>query len=124
MDNKLRPVISALIFGIIVTVVLLFAFSVWITFQDTPQGLVNPLSIFALSAGAFITGLVCTRITRRAGLMYGAVCGLCLSLLVVIAGLVTGSGGVGIPGLFRVVFVMLCTMIGGVLGVNMRKKRR
>jgi putative membrane protein (TIGR04086 family) len=124
VENKLRPVITALICGIVVTVILLFIFSLWIAFRDTPQGLVNPLSVFALSVGAFAAGLVCTRITRRGGLMYGVVCGACLSALVLIAGLITGAGGIGVAGLFRVIFIMLCAVIGGISGVNMRKKRR
>jgi putative membrane protein (TIGR04086 family) len=124
LKERLKPVGISLICGIVVSVILLFVFALWITFNDTPQRIIDPLAIFALSAGAFAAGFVCTRIVRRKGVIYGAVCGLCLSVLVILAGFFTGAGGIGVAGLFRVIFVMLCAMIGGVSGVNVRKKRR
>jgi len=110
--------------GVLLSALLLFLFSIWITLQDTPQGMIEPLAVFSVSFGAFLAGLVCTRITRRNGIVYGVLCGLLLSGIVLLAGMITGVGGVGIPGIFRVVFIMLCSMIGGVLGVNIRRKRR
>jgi len=109
--------------GIFVAALLLFLFSIWVMLQDTPQRLIDPLAIFSMSVGAFFAGFACTRMTRRSGLAYGLLCGLILSGVVLLAGMIAGIGGVGIHGIFRVVFIMLSSMIGGVMGVNMRRKR-
>ena len=123
MRHKLRPVVIGLTAGIVVSALLLFLFSILIMRQDTPQRLIEPLAIASLSVGAFFTGLACTRITRRGGLVYGMLCGLLLSGIVLLAGMIAGVGGVGASGIFRVIFITLCSMIGGVMGANARRRR-
>ena len=120
---RLRPIFIGLAMGMLVSALLFFLFSIWVTFQDTPQSLIEPLAVFSLSAGAFFAGFVCTRTTRRNGLVYGVLCGLVLSAIVLLVGMIVGVGGVGLAGVFRVVFAMLCSMIGGVLGVNVKRRR-
>lgn len=44
------------------------------------------MAVAAAAIGAFISGIVAARISREKGLMLGAVCGLLLYLLVMLAG--------------------------------------
>lgn len=121
INSVLRPVIIGVSIGLIISIILLFLFASFITVRDTPQGLIDPMAIFALSVGAFISGLVCTRIVRNGGLINGLVCGLAISVLVLLTGLIAGSGGIGAAGIFRVIFIVISAMIGGVLGVNIKR---
>jgi putative membrane protein (TIGR04086 family) len=58
---------------------------------------------------------------RRKGLLYGAVCGVLLTGIVMIAGIALHDGGFGVPMLFKALFLTLPAMLGGVLGVNARR---
>jgi putative membrane protein (TIGR04086 family) len=124
MGRSIRPVAMSVLFGVLFCVVLMLVMSVIITTQDIPQSAIEPLAVFAVSVGAFVAGYLCARALRANGLMYGAVCGAVLTVIVLIAGLIAGTGGLGIPALFRTVFLMLSSMLGGVIGVNTKKRRK
>jgi putative membrane protein (TIGR04086 family) len=120
--GSIRPVVTGLIVGVAASALMLLAFSAWITFHDTPQGLIEPMAVLSLCTGGFLSGFACARLTRGSGLKYGALCGAALALLVMIAGLVSGTGGIGVSSLYRLASTTLPAMFGGVLGVNLRKK--
>ena len=120
--GRIRPVLIGLAAGLAVVALMLFLFSVLITMRDVPQGIIDPLAVFALMSGALVSGVVCTRITRSGGLLYGALCGAALSALVLLGGFFSGVDGIGLSGVFRVALAVLSAVIGGVVGANMRDK--
>jgi putative membrane protein (TIGR04086 family) len=98
--------------------------SLILTVQDIPQRAVGPMSTFAITVGAFAAGFCCTKIQRRQGLAYGAVCGAVLCVISMLASLGYPGGGFGVLSLIKAMFMLLGGMLGGVLGVNTRQKRR
>ena len=120
--RRIKPVLIGVAAGLVIAAVLLFLFAILIVLRDVPQALIDPMAIFSLVIGSLVSGIVCTRITRSGGLFYGTFCGGLLSVLVLLIGFFIGSAGIGLPGVFRVLFVMISAMIGGVIGANMRKK--
>ena len=122
--RRLRPVLISVAVGTAACVGVLLLFSLLLSLYSVPQSLISPLAIFALSASALVSGLCCSKMVRRNGLACGAACGLGLSVLVVIAGLILGDRAFGVPAMLKVTFVMLSAMIGGVLGVNTNSKRK
>ena len=123
LGRSMRPLISGVITGILAGVVLLLLFSALVSVKDIPQSMIDPMAIFSLCVGAFVAGFRCSRVVRSRGLVYGAFSGVMFSVVVIFAGMISGAGGIGMPTVFRCVFILLCAMIGGVLGVNVRKRR-
>ena len=76
------------------------------------------------AAGAFAAGLTAAAITGRRGLPVGAVCGLVLFLLILIAGFIRYSGVGGGYALIKLAALLVSGSLGGALGMNLRKKRR
>lgn len=119
-----RPVAMSVLTGMAVCMALLVIMSVVVTTQNIPQSAIDPMAIFAMSAGAFVSGYLCAGAMRANGLIYGAICGFVITVIVVVAGQFVDGGGLGIPALFRMAFVMLSAMIGGVIRVNTRRRKR
>ena len=90
---------------------------------DVPSRASMPMAVAAAAGGAFLSGLTAAHLAGRRGLLFGALCGAMLFLLILIAGFVRYSG---VSGGFTAVKLLVLTAagaIGGVLGVG-RKKRR
>ena len=123
-EKSLRPIAVGVFAGILCCIALLLVFSAVLATQNIPQSAIGPMAVFAVSAGGFAAGYLCARMMRANGLMYGAVCGLIITALVLLAGQFSGSGGLGVPALFRGIFITLSAMAGGVVRVNTRRRRR
>lgn len=119
-----RPVALSVLIGAVSCALVLLLMSVLLTTRNVPQFAVDPMAIFALAVGGFVSGFCCARITRENGLAFGALCGLALTALVLLASLAIKDNGFGIPALLKAAFIMLSAMLGGVLGVNAKRRRR
>lgn len=119
-----RPVLVSVAIGLLVCIGLLLLMSVILSTQNIPQSAVGPMAIFSISVGAFTAGFCCARVLRRGGLLFGAVCGAVMSAVVLLASLTIGDNGFGILAVLKIVFMTLSAMLGGVLGVNVRGRRK
>ncbi len=91
---------------------------------DVPHGAVVPMSILAMVAGCLLAGFLCARIVGSGGLLCGLICASMIFLMAVAAELFVAGGQVGILALYKYVACASSAMIGGVLGVNRRRKVR
>jgi len=121
--ESIRPIAVSVVCGMAACILLMLLMSVLLTTQNIPQSAIEPMALFAISAGAFTAGYLCARAMRSGGLVYGGACGLIITLIVIIAGLSAGNS-LGAPALFRIIFIMLSSMLGGVVGVNTRRRKR
>ena len=83
---------------------------------------VLPLAIAAAAVGAFLAGMVAAAMAKRRGLLLGIGCGLVLFLLILLAGFARYAGVDGGNAVVKLAVLPLAGGIGGVLGVNMRKR--
>ena len=119
-----RPVTISVGIGAAVCVGTLLLLSLLLSVRSVPQAAINPMAIFAISLGALAAGFSCAKFMRRAGLAYGALCGGVFCLVVMLASFGISDNGFGLTALFKIAFMMLSAMLGGVLGVNTRGSRR
>lgn len=91
---------------------------------DIPHSAVVPMSILAVVAGCLLAGFICARIIKSGGLLCGLLCGTLIFLVALAAELLVVGGEVGILALYKYVAYIASAMIGGVLGVNKRRKVR
>lgn len=119
-----RPVLISVAIGALVCIGTLLLMSFVLSARSVPQALINPMAVSAISVGALAAGFCCAKLMRRAGLAYGALCGGVFCLVIMLASFGISDDGFGLTALFKVVFMMLSAMLGGVLGVNSRRTRR
>ncbi len=128
MKNSLFGLLGFAVSGLaLVTVMCAIAYS-----SSDPGALITPLALVALLASSFIGGLISSRLTRKAPLLCGVVCGamcavamLALSLCLVKAPSSMYSFG---SGLLMHAFALLFSVLGSFTGnlkrkVNPKKRR-
>ena len=83
-----------------------------------PLSAVTPLAMAALGLGGFAGGLAAGLSSRQNGLAVGAVCGVLLTLILLVVSLARGAEVS--PGLtaLKGAVLTVCSAAGGVLGVN------
>ena len=117
MLKWLRPVFIGTAAGILCCLAVLLAV------RDIPQMAVTPMAVVAAAVGAFFGGFVCARVAGSRGLFYGAACGALMYLLIVIAGFSLLQDIRGWYALIKLVVVIASSALGGVYGVNMRRRK-
>lgn len=121
--KTLRPIIMGTAVGVLCCLIVLLIFALLMASFDIPQAAVMPMAVFAAVIGAFFGGLICARVSGSHGLAYGAACGALMYLLNVIAGFSLSSDIQGWYALIKLVAILLSSSLGGVYGVNMRRRR-
>lgn len=118
----LRPVLVGVAVGLIGCIGLLMLMALIVQSVDVPRAAILPLAIAAAAIGAFLAGLTAAAVAGQKGLLLGAVCGLVLWLLILLAGVARYEGVSGGNALIKFAAFLLSGGIGGVLGVNLRRR--
>ena len=100
---------------------LLFSFF-FVAVKSVPQFMIQTIAIFCAVIGAFIAGYITTRIYRSKGLVYGAFAGFLLFFVITLIAFIISRDKFTFLTLIRFSVMVFSGAIGGVLGVN--KKRR
>ena len=118
----LRPALVGIAVGLISCIGLLMLAALAVQAVDVPRSAILPIAIAAAAVGAVLAGLTAAAIAKQAGLLLGAACGLTLFLLILLAGFARYAGVSGGNALLKLAVLVLAGGVGGVLGVNMRKR--
>ena len=118
----LRPMLVGVAVGLIVSVGMLMLMALLVQTLDVPRVAVLPMAIAAAAIGAFSAGLTAAAVSKQRGLVHGLVCGLVLWFLILAAGFSRYAGVSAGNAAIKLAVLVLTGAIGGVLGVNMRKR--
>ena len=119
-----KPVIAGLILGAVVTFLMLMLLAVLLTVKDFPASAAVAFSSIAAGIGAFFSGFLAARIVGRKGLMIGGLTGILLYLIVTLISLAVSAADFTLLSLVKLAIILLAAVIGGVCGVNTRKRRK
>lgn len=120
----LRSVAVGVGIGAAVCVVILLLFSILLSGRTIPQSVIDPMAIFAMSMGAFFSGLVCAKIIHKNGLMCGLFCGGMFSVIILACSFTVPGSELGFGAVIKIMFMLFSAMLGGVLGVNTRMRKK
>lgn len=119
----LRPVIIGAVVGALCCTLLLAVMAAIVASQDIPKAAITPMAIVAAAAGAFFGGFAAARIAKEKGLLIGGACGLLLFILVALAGFAFLKEIRDAYILVKLAVMLVLSALGGVIGVNLRKRR-
>ncbi len=119
-----KPVAVSCLSGAIVSTAILLVLSLVMSVRDVPAVLINPLACAAIAVGSFFAGFLCAKQLRQRGMLFGALCGIIMFGLLLFTSLTLTGEAFGWIVLIKLVIVLTSAMIGGILGVNTRRRRR
>ena len=117
-----RPVLWGVVTGGVVGALLLLVMALCMTTWDLPQATVTPMATAAVAIGAFASGLTAARLAQKQGLLLGALCGALLYALVWLTGLTRIGEMQAASVLIKWAILIASGAIGGIVGVNLRRK--
>lgn len=118
----LRPLLVGAAVGILCCILLLMLMAAAVQTVDVPRGAAVPLAIAAAAVAAFAAGLTAALLAKQRGLLLGAVSGLVLFLLILLAGFIRFTAVDAGTALLKLAVLVVTGALGGVLGVNRRRR--
>lgn len=119
MTNTLLSSLAG--FVVVFLCVLLFAFI--ITKINAADKVISFMSGIALCAGAYAGGYISAKKRQKNGLFMGVLCGLFMFLIIIIIGSVFVKAVSGCSPSVKLVLTLVCSAIGGIVGVNSKSSR-
>ena len=127
-ETPLRRAVRSVLFGTaaaIVSCTLTLAICAFIvSIRDMPHTVIVLFSIACTMVGTLVGSFLSARLMRENGWLVGLAAGILFYLTVVLVNAGIGIAGTGLISLSRLVIILVTSLIGGMLGVNVRKKLR
>lgn len=120
-----RPTVVGLLLSCGVTAGLIAAFSlVFVLLESIADSAVVPLALISAALGCFAGAFLCASMVRHRGVIFGAVIGLMMFLLICLIGLMNSDGLFGTETVIKLLLLLISGCIGGYLGSGYRRNRR
>ena len=121
--NSFVKIIKGSIFSIILTIILLVGISLLLAYTDVSESIMTPSVIIVSGISILLGSLISVKRIRRNGILNGGVVGLIYILtLYFLSSLIQRDFGLSINSIIMITISILTGCLGGIIGVNVRKK--
>lgn len=123
------PIIKGLVFGVVtaIAVILILTSITAIVLYKTgslPYDVLDYVMIAISCVGVFFGALVTSKIIKQRGLMFGIVCAVIILIITFASGMGVFNSSPTVISLIRIIALIICGAIAGVIGVNQKDKIR
>lgn len=123
-DNKFSPIkifFKNLIIEFILTLILLMILSVLLSSTDLNENIINPSIIFISSFSILVGAFFSSKKIGKKGILIGALQGfIYIFILYLFSSISNGNFALSTSSLIMVLIGLICGIIGGILGVNLK----
>ena len=113
------------IIAITITLVCLVIFSVILANTEVAESTINPVIILVTVVSIFVGSIMSvSRISKR-GIINGGIVGMIYFLAIyILSGIVNSNFSINISGIILIICGILAGMLGGIVGVNIKKWKK
>lgn len=121
MKANIIRILKGSITAIVITLILLFIFSIILTYTSIKESAMSPVVIVITAVSILIGSSISTLKIKKMGLVNGALVGLIYILTIYIISSLTGSGfEIQLQTIIMMLSAIVAGMIGGIIGVNLK----
>ena len=123
-NNKLlKATATGFILSIIFTVILSCLFALILSFTSgIPYGIIDYAAVGIEGISVFSGAYIAAALVKSQGIIIGALCGVTFFILTAALALSTGSADIGVITVIRLAVLLICGIVGGILGVNKKER--
>lgn len=122
--NGIMQILKGIVTSVIITLVLLFIFSVLLTYTDVKESTIPTVTIIITAISIFVGSSISTIKLNKNGLLNGGTIGLIYVLfLYVISSIVQTGFSLNMYSIVMIIASIIAGMIGGIMGVNIKIKQ-
>lgn len=123
INSPISCMLMSSLLGIGAMLLCLLCFAMFLSKLNATPTLISALASIALCFGGYFGGYVCARKRRKNGLALGVTCGIIIFAIVMIIGIIFAKATINISTGGKLFFTMFFSAIGGMVGVNTKKRR-
>ncbi len=124
VDNSNKsyiPILKGVLISFILTLALVFAFAVILTYTDIQEGAIYPAILLITAISILIGSSISTIRIKKNGILNGGIIGLIYMLLIYLISSIAGTGFALSLNSILIVFAGIAGgMMGGIVGVNIK----
>lgn len=122
-ENNFIKILKGYIVSVIITLTLIFIFSVFLTFSNFSENIIEPVVIAITGISIFLGSQIGLIKLRRNGLVNGGIIGVIyIASIYIVSSLVSGNFGINMYSTVMIIISIVAGMLGGIVGLNMRHK--
>ena len=121
LSDTPRAILTGVIISTMLSSVCILLFALIITLMSLSTAAAFPLSSLSLGIGCFFGSKYTAKRLNKKGYLCGLINGFCVFLISVIIALCINPANFTWMSMIRLVIILLCSMIGGIGGVNQKK---
>ena len=123
--SSLIFILKAVILSYAVSVILLFATAIIAVMRSMSDSGISILVNIVTAISTTLAGFLSGRHFNGKGIFFGALSGIVYTLLLWISGnIISGDINLGFSFLTSIIIGLLCGAVGGICGINTKRKRR
>ena len=119
-----KPLILGVIVSIISSLIIVAIFAIAATNIAVSDDAILVMAITSMAIGAFIGGIVSAKLYNEKGFLIGALNGAAFFLITTIISIAINPEALTLISIIKLLVFTLASMIGGVIGVNVTRKRK
>ena len=120
LKQKMIRIGKGSIVSILLTMLLLFIFSVILTYTSLQETIITPVIIVITAISILIGSSISTLKIKKNGLLNGAIVGIIYILSIYLISGVTGTGfSLNLNSIIMIISSIIAGMVGGIIGVNL-----
>ena len=122
--DYLKPILLGTFVSILSIGIITFLFALMMTTVDVPFGILTPASIVIVSISSLIGSYVGAKKLERKGLFLGLCTATLVLSIILLVNLTIDPQGFGVIAIIKSVAILVCSVFGGVVGVNKKKQAK
>lgn len=120
-NQKIIRIIKSILFSIILTLTLLFVYSILLSYTDVPESTIPIVIIIISGVSILISTIICMLKIKNNGIINGGIIGLIYMLFIYLLSSIVQTGfNLNIYSIVMIIAGVLCGMLGGIIGVNIK----
>lgn len=121
-NNGFMNIFKGIIISFIFTLILLFIFSIILTYTNIQENTIAPVIIVITAMSILVGSSISTIKIKKNGIVNGGIIGLSyIAIIYVISSCVHTGFALNTSSIVMIIFSILSGMIGGIVGVNIKK---
>ena len=121
---KWKVILKSAVIGIIVTAVLMFIFSFIIMYGQLDRAYASAIATVCIAFGTLTAAYFAAKSIGEKGYAVGMLTALIFFIIVTVIGFAINGNNFSINTLFHFIIMLLSGLIGGILGVSKKQKRK
>lgn len=125
IGEMLLPSAISSVFGSVIAIISILIFAALLSFSDISEGLIEIFGYLSIIFGGLASGILSAVKHRKNGLVVGLISGLIMFfVLFIFRAIFAGIDSFSIKTLIQLIIIVVFSMLGGVFGVNLKRKRK